>query len=73
LKSTKKQTKTAELLRCGFNVINRIIHISVERGLSRGPKEYELEQHINIDEKSFKKGQKTEFYFFHSFIFKGYF
>ncbi|MFW6099777.1 MAG: helix-turn-helix domain-containing protein [Bacteroidota bacterium] len=35
LLSTKNQTKTAELMRCGFNVINRIIHNSVERGLKR--------------------------------------
>jgi len=30
LLSTKNQTKTAELLRCGFNVINRIIHNSAK-------------------------------------------
>ena len=32
LKATRNQTKTAELMRCGFNVVNRIIHRSVERG-----------------------------------------
>lgn len=55
LQSTKNQTKTAQLLRCGFNVINRIIHNSVERGLRRRPTSYAFE-HICIDEKSFKKG-----------------
>lgn len=57
LQSTKNQTKTAGLLRCGFNVINRVIEVSVERGLSGRPKNYEFE-HISIDEKSFKKGHK---------------
>ena len=40
LRATKNQTKTAELLRCGFNVINRIIHNSVKRGLNNRPKDY---------------------------------
>ena len=53
LQSTKNQTKTAELLRCGFNVVNRIVHNSVERGLKRRPKNHIFE-HLSIDEKSFK-------------------
>lgn len=57
LQSTKNQTKTAELLRCGFNVVNRIVHNSVERGLERRPKDHIFE-HLSIDEKSFKKGHK---------------
>jgi len=57
LKSTKNQTQTSELLRCGFNVINRIIHNSVNRGLKRRPSDYCFE-HLSIDEKSFKKGHK---------------
>jgi len=57
LQSTKNQTKTAELLRCGFNVINRIIHNSVERGLQGRPKDYYFEN-LSIDEKSFKKGHQ---------------
>lgn len=40
LLSTKNQTKTAELLRCGFNVINRNIHNSVERGSKGRPDDY---------------------------------
>jgi transposase len=55
LRATKNQTKTAELLRCGFNVINRIIHNSVKRGLNNRPKDYCFE-HLSIDEKSFRKG-----------------
>ena len=57
LLSTKNQTKTAELLRCGFNVINRIIHNTVKRGLEIRPKDYCFE-HLSIDEKSFKKGHE---------------
>ncbi|HOF16292.1 MAG TPA: ISL3 family transposase [Bacteroidales bacterium] len=55
LLSTKNQTKTAKLLRCGFNVINRIIYNSVDRGLKNRPKDYYFE-HLSVDEKSFKKG-----------------
>lgn len=55
LQSTKNQTKTAQLLRCGFNVINSIMHNSVARGLNRRPKKHFFE-HISIDEKSFKHG-----------------
>jgi len=57
LLSTKNQTKTAGLMRCGFNVINRIIHNSVERGLKGRPDDHYFE-YLSIDEKSFKKGHK---------------
>lgn len=57
LKATKNQTKTAELLRCGFNVVNRIIHASVVRGMERRPKEVAF-TNLSIDEKSFKKGHR---------------
>ena len=57
LQGTKNQTKTAKLLRCGFNIINRIIHNSVKRGLKRRPDNYPLE-YLSVDEKSFKKGHK---------------
>lgn len=58
LLATKNQTRTADLMRCGFNVINRIIHLSAERGLSRrNLSEMKLE-HLSIDEKSFKKGHE---------------
>lgn len=58
LLATKNQSKTAELLRCGFNVINRIIHLSTERGLSRRDISEHTFEHLSIDEKSFKKGHQ---------------
>lgn len=58
LLATKNQTKTAELMRCGFNVINRVIHLSTERGMSRRNLSDLPFEHLSIDEKSFKKGHK---------------
>ena len=58
LLATKNQTKTAELLRCGFNVVNRIMHLSTQRGLSRRDYDSHNFDHLSIDEKSFKKGHK---------------
>lgn len=57
LKATKNQTKTAELLRVSFNVVNRIIHNAVKRGLQNRPADFYFE-HLSLDEKSFKKGHK---------------
>ena len=56
LKATKNQTKTSQLLRCGFNVINRIIHTSTARGLKRRDSSKVVFEELSIDEKSFKKG-----------------
>ena len=58
LLATKNQTKTAALMRCGFNVINRVIHLSTKRGLSRRDLSNLVIDHLSIDEKSFKKGHK---------------
>lgn len=58
LKATKNQTKSAELLRCGFSVINRILHLSTQRGMSRRSHSDLKFNHLSIDEKSFKKGHK---------------
>ena len=55
LKATKNQTQTMKLLRCGFNVVNRIIDHSVERGMERRPKDVAF-TNLSIDEKSFRKG-----------------
>lgn len=55
LKATKNQTQTAKLLRCGFNVVNRIIHSSVARGMGRRGKDTAF-AHLSLDEKSFRKG-----------------
>jgi len=54
LQATKNQTKTAELMNCSFNMVNRIMHNSVERGMERRPKELEF-TNLSIDEKSFKR------------------
>ena len=56
LLATKKQSKVSELMRCGFNVINRVMHISTERGLTRRNHQDLNFEHVSIDEKSFKKG-----------------
>ena len=58
LLATKNQTKTAELMRCGFNVINRVIHLSTERGLSRRDLSKMDFSRLSLDEKSFKKGHE---------------
>jgi transposase len=55
LQATKNQTKTASLMRMGFNQVNYIMHKSVERGLERRGSLGEV-KHISIDEKSFKRG-----------------
>lgn len=54
LKATQNQSKTAELARCGFNVVNRIIYRATNRGLAR--REVNNIKHLSLDEKSFKKG-----------------
>jgi transposase len=56
LRATKNQTKTSEIMRCGFNIINRIMHLSTERGLARRDISKGNFEHLSIDEKSFKKG-----------------
>ena len=57
LQATQNQTKTAGLLNCSFNQVNRILHNSVERGLKRRPKDVVF-RHLSIDEKSFKRNHK---------------
>jgi len=56
LQCTKNQTKTAAFLRCGFRLINRILHRCAQRGLSRRGDEINHIEHISIDEKAFRKG-----------------
>lgn len=58
LHATKNQTRTAELMRCGFNVVNRIIHLSTKRGMERRKLDSIVFEHLSIDEKSFKKGHQ---------------
>ena len=52
---TKNQTATSKLLGTSFNVINRIIHLSVKRGLLRRDNTLTL-SNLSIDKKSFRKG-----------------
>lgn len=54
---TKNQTKTAEFFRTTFDVINSIMHKSVERGLNNRRTDVIIES-IGIDEKSFKRGHE---------------
>jgi len=56
LKASKNQTKTAQLMRCGFNVVNRIMHLSTQRGMDRRNHSELVFDQLSIDEKSFKKG-----------------
>jgi transposase len=54
LQATQNQTKTAHLARCGFNVVNKIIHRATNRGLAS--RKVDNITHLSLDEKSFKKG-----------------
>lgn len=54
LKATQNQTKTAHLARCGFDVVNSIMHNATTRGLAR--RKTNNITHLSLDEKSFKKG-----------------
>jgi len=58
LLATKNQSQTAAFMNSSFRLINRIIHRATERGLNRRSLEKVPFEHISIDEKSFKKGQK---------------
>ena len=58
LLATKNQTHTAKLARCGFNVVNRIIHTATKRGLSRRRLDRIEYEHLSLDEKSFQKGHR---------------
>jgi transposase len=49
LQATKNQTATAKLLRTGFNVINRVIHLSTKRGLERRENTLTLSNYINLE------------------------
>ena len=57
LLATKNQTKTADFLRCGFGIVNRIIHLASERGVSRRDKDAIYKQ-LSVDEKSHKSNHQ---------------
>lgn len=53
---SKNQTQTAKLMRCNFDVVNRIMGNATKRGLERRKQEKEEITEVSIDEKSFQKG-----------------
>jgi len=57
LKATHNQTKAGELLDVSYEKINRVMLNSVDRGLSRRKLADDRIISINIDEKSYEKGQ----------------
>ena len=57
LLATKNQTQTMKLMRCSFDIVNRILHHATERGLARRNAD-EIIEEIGIDEKSFRKGHR---------------
>ena len=57
LMATKNQTQTCLLMRCSFDVVNRIMHNATIRGLARRNEEEVIEE-VGIDEKSFRKGHR---------------
>jgi len=56
LQATCNQSRTASLLRCSFNTVNRTLHGSTERGMARRRAGDYSFKHLSVDEKSFKKG-----------------
>ncbi len=56
LQATKNQSQTANLMRCGFDVVNRIMHNATQRGLARRKKKEKIIRALSIDEKSFQSG-----------------
>lgn len=58
LEATKNQTRAGELLGISYEKVNRIMCLSVERGLNRRQLGKDDIPVIHIDEKSYKKGHK---------------
>ena len=56
LRATKNQTKTTKLLRCKFDVVNRILH----RGVERWERRRFLSEisHVSMDKKAIHRGHK---------------
>lgn len=57
LLATKNQTQTMKLMRCSFDIVNRILHNATKRGLARRNEDEVIEE-VGIDEKSFRKGHR---------------
>jgi len=58
LKATKNQTSAGELLGISYEKVNRIMCMSVERGIQRRQLDKDDIPVIHIDEKSYKKGHR---------------
>jgi len=58
LLATKNQTQTTKLMRCSFDVVNRILHNATKRGMERRKGEKGKLKRVGIDEKSFRKGHR---------------
>ncbi|MBA3601138.1 MAG: ISL3 family transposase [Acidobacteria bacterium] len=58
LQATMNQTQTRKLMRCSFDVVNRILHKATERGMERRKDEKGTITRVGIDEKSFRKGHR---------------
>ena len=56
LLTTQNQTKTASVMGCGFDVVNRIMHLASKRGMEHRKMDQRDITHLSIDEKSFQKG-----------------
>lgn len=56
LLATRNQTQTMKLMRCSFDVVNRILHNATKRGMERRKDEIGEIEEVGIDEKSFKRG-----------------
>lgn len=56
LLATKNQTQTMKLMRCSFDVVNRILYNAARRGMERRKTERGRIKRVGVDEKSFRKG-----------------
>jgi transposase len=56
LQATQNQTRTAGLMRCSFDTVNRIMHGATRRGMERRQEVEEMFENLSVDEKSFQKG-----------------
>lgn len=53
--ATKDQNHKAEFMRCAYNEVNRIIHLSTKKGMESRKLNSIVFEHLRIDEESFKK------------------
>ncbi|MCY7376372.1 MAG: ISL3 family transposase [Pyrinomonadaceae bacterium] len=56
LMATQNQSRAAQLMRCLFDLMNRIMHGATRRGMERWKESKEVIEHLSLDEKAFQKG-----------------